>query len=74
MLTGTEIRLIAENVAKEVLKLTDEPMTLKTCAEWLGISPTALQRRCETRQIPYHKKHNRLQFFKNEITAYYKAD
>ena len=74
MLSRTEINLIAKRVAELIHLKSDELLTAKQCAEWLGISMKALYARVCRGQIPYHKRHDVLHFSKIEVTAYYLND
>lgn len=49
----------------------DQLMNSKQAAEYLGITVKALQRRCETTNIPRHIKDGRNYFSKRELNDYY---
>lgn len=74
MLTRTEIGMIADKVAEKLYDKTDELLTAKQCADWLGITVDALYGRCQRGQIPFKRKHGALYFSKNEVTEYYLND
>lgn len=74
MLTRTEIKLIAEQTAKELADMTIPIMDTKRCAEYLHITENAVRKRVTEERIPYHKKHGNLYFSKLEIDKYYLKD
>lgn len=45
----------------------DNPISIKEVAELTGLSVPTLYGYCQRNEIPYHKKGNRLFFFKSEI-------
>lgn len=45
----------------------DNPLTIKEVAELLSLSVPTLYAYVQRNEIPYHKKGNRLYFFKSEI-------
>ena len=46
---------------------TDNPLSIKDVAELTGLKVATLYGYCQRREIPYHKRGNRLRFFKAEI-------
>lgn len=71
MLTSADISRLAAKVAEQVLQKSDELMTPKQAAEYLGISLNALQQRRTKTQIPSHKKDGCVYYSKRELTEYY---
>lgn len=71
MMTSSDINRLAAKVAEQVLQMTDELMTPKQAAEYLGISLNALQQRRSKTQIPSHKKDGCVYYSKRELTEYY---
>jgi len=51
----------------EPLQESDNPLSIKDVAELTGLSVATLYGYCQRREIPYHKRGNRLRFFKLEI-------
>lgn len=55
--------------------IEEKPMTSAETMKFLGISKATLQRRVDSREIPFHRgsgKRSRLYFYKSEINQYYK--
>lgn len=73
MLTLTEIDMIAERVVRMV-KPADEIMNVGRAAEYLGITPDALSKRVERRQVPFHKRGKLVYFSRNELNEHYLSD
>lgn len=73
MLTS-EINRVAEKTAELLGEKLDTVMSTQHCAEYMGTTPAAIRKMCDRGHIPYHKKHGRLYFFKNEINNYLKND
>lgn len=71
MLTNSDISRLAAKVAEEVMKQTDDLMTSKQAAAYLGITENALQQRRSKTQIPSHKKDGNVYYSRRELTAYY---
>lgn len=71
MLSNNEISRLAAKVAEEVLKRTDELMTPKQAADYLGISLSALQQRRLNTNMPSHMRDGRVYYSKRELTEYY---
>lgn len=71
IMTSSDINRLAAKVAEQVLQMTDELMTPKQAAEYLGISLNALQQRRAKTQIPSHKKDGCVYYSKRELINYY---
>lgn len=71
MLSNADINRLAAKVAEQVQQMTDELMTPRQAAEYLGISLNALQQRRAKAQIPSHKKDGCVYYSKRELTDYY---
>lgn len=46
---------------------SDNVMTIKQVANYLGISVGAVRKRCQRNQLPYHRNANRLYFSRMEV-------
>lgn len=51
----------------------DNPLAIKEVAALTGLSVPTLYGYCQRNEIPYHKKGNRLYFFKSQIIEWIKA-
>lgn len=51
----------------------DNPISIKEVAELTGLTVPTLYGYCQRNEIPYHKKGNRLYFFKFEIIEWIKT-
>ena len=51
----------------------DNPIAIKEVAELTGLTVPTLYGYCQRNEIPYHKKGNRLYFFKSEIIDWIKT-
>lgn len=71
MLTSSDINRLAAKVAEEVLKQTDELMTSKQAADYLGITENALRTRRSKTAIPSHKRDGIVYYSRRELTSYY---
>ncbi len=71
MLSNADINRLAAKVAEQVLQMSDELLTPKQAAGYLGISLNALQQRRSKTNIPSHKKDGCVYYSKRELTEYY---
>lgn len=73
-LTDKDVERVARRVAELVWERLDgrpELMTTAPCAEWLGLTPSAVRTRVSEGRLPAHKHGERLMFDKTEITKLY---
>ena len=52
---------------------TDNPLSIRDVATLTGLKVATLYGYCQRREIPYHKRGNRLRFFKSEIIDWIKT-
>ena len=58
---------IVDEAAIILQRKSDNVMTIKQVANYLGISVGAVRKRCQRNQLPYHRNANRLYFSRMEI-------
>ncbi len=58
---------IVDEAALILQRKSDNVMTIKQVANYLGISVGAVRKRCQRNQLPYHRNANRLYFSRMEV-------
>ena len=58
---------IVDEAAIILQRKSDNVMTIKQVANYLGISVGAVRKRCQRNQLPYHRNANRLYFSRMEV-------
>lgn len=58
---------ILDEAAIILQRKSDNVMTIKQVANYLGISVGAVRKRCQRNQLPYHRNANRLYFSRMEV-------
>lgn len=66
-LTTDGISQIVDEAAIILQRQSDNVMTIKQVAEYLGISIDAVRKRCQRGQLPFHRNACRLYFSRLEI-------
>ena len=57
-----EFSRIVDDAAIILQRKSDHVMNIKQVAEYLGISEGAVRKRCQRKQLPYHRNASRLYF------------
>lgn len=60
---------VVNDVVQRIEKHADIVMNVKQVAQYLGISPCAVRKRCQRNQLPYHVNGRYLYFSKMEVDA-----
>lgn len=60
---------VVNDVVQRMEKHADVVMNVKQLADYLGISPAAVRKRCQRNQLPYHLNAKHLYFSKQEVDA-----
>lgn len=58
---------IVDEAAMILQRKSDNVMTIKQVANYLGISEGAVRKRCQRNQLPYHRNASRLYFSRMEV-------
>lgn len=58
---------IVDEAAMILQRKSDNVMTIKQVADYLGISMDAVRKRCQRGQLPFHRSASRLYFSRMEI-------
>ena len=58
---------IVDEAAIILQRKSDNVMTIKQVANYLGISVGAVRKRCQRNQLPYHRNASRLYFSRMEV-------
>lgn len=59
--------VVIEEIIKELAGHSDTVMNVKQVAEYLGLSPAAVRKRCLRNQLPCHYSARRLYFSRKEV-------
>ncbi len=62
-----EFSRIVDDAAIILQRKSDYVMNIKQVAEYLGISEGAVRKRCQRKQLPYHRSASRLYFSRLEV-------
>ena len=62
-----EFSRIVDDAAIILQRKSDRVMNIKQVAEYLGISEGAVRKRCQRKQLPYHRSASRLYFSRLEV-------
>ena len=62
-----EFSRIVDDAAIILQRKSDHVMNIKQVAEYLGISEGAVCKRCQRKQLPYHRSASRLYFSRLEV-------
>ena len=62
-----EFSRIVDDAAIILQRKSDQVMNIKQVAEYLGISVGAVRKRCQRKQLPFHRSANRLYFSRLEV-------
>ena len=62
-----EFSRIVDDAAIILQRKSDQVMNIKQVAEYLGISEGAVRKRCQRKQLPYHRSASRLYFSRLEV-------
>ena len=62
-----EFSRIVDDAAIILQRKSDQVMNVKQVAEYLGISEGAVRKRCQRKQLPYHRSASRLYFSRLEV-------
>ena len=62
-----EFSRIVDDAAIILQRKSDQVMNIKQVAEYLGISEGAVRKRCQRKQLPYHRCASRLYFSRLEV-------
>ena len=62
-----EFSRIVDNAAIILQRKSDHVMNIKQVAEYLGISEGAVRKRCQRKQLPFHRSASRLYFSRLEV-------
>ena len=62
-----EFSRIVEDAAIILQRKSDQVMNIKQVAEYLGISEGAVRKRCQRKQLPFHRSASRLYFSRLEL-------
>lgn len=62
-----EFSRIVEDAAIILQRKSDQVMNIRQVAKYLGISEGAVRKRCQRKQLPYHRTASRLYFSKLEV-------
>lgn len=60
---------VVNDVVRRIEKHADVVMNVKQVAAYLRISPDAVRKRCQRKQLPYHINSKHLYFSKLEVDA-----
>ncbi len=67
MYSEEEFSRIVDDAAIILQRKSDQVMNIKQVAEYLGISEGAVRKRCQRKQLPYHRSASRLYFSRIEV-------
>ena len=62
-----EFSRIVDDAAIILQRKSDRVMNIKQVAEYLGISEGAVRKRCQRKQLPFHRSASRLYFSRLEV-------
>ena len=62
-----EFSRVVEDAAIILQRKSDQVMNIKQVAQYLGISEGAVRKRCQRKQLPYHRSASRLYFSRLEV-------
>ena len=62
-----EFSRIVDDAAIILQRKSDQVMNIKQVAEYLGISEGAVRKRCQRKQLPFHRSASRLYFSRIEL-------
>ena len=62
-----EFSRIVDDAAIILQRKSDHVMNIKQIAEYLGISEGAVRKRCQRKQLPFHRSASRLYFSRLEV-------
>ena len=62
-----EFSRIVDDAAIILQRKSDRVMNIKQVAEYLGISEGAVRKRCQRKQLPFHRNASRLYFSRLEV-------
>ena len=62
-----EFSRIVDDAAIILQRKSDHIMNIKQVAEYLGISEGAVRKRCQRKQLPFHRSASRLYFSRLEV-------
>ena len=62
-----EFSRIVDDAAIILQRKSDHVMNIKQVAEYLGISEGAVRKRCQRKQLPFHRSASRLYFSRLEV-------
>ena len=62
-----EFSRIVDDAAIILQRKSDQVMNIKQVAEYLGISEGAVRKRCQRKQLPFHRSASRLYFSRLEV-------
>ena len=62
-----EFSRIVDDAAIILQRKSDRVMNIKQVAEYLGISEGAVRKRCQRKQLPFHRSVSRLYFSRLEV-------
>ena len=62
-----ELSRIVDDAAIILQRKSDHVMNIKQVAEYLGISEGAVRKRCQRKQLPFHRSASRLYFSRLEV-------
>lgn len=71
MITSDDIKRIAYELRLIMREESDDLLTAKKAAEYLGVTVKTIHKRCSEGKMPCHKKDGLLYFSKAELKEYY---